>query len=269
MIEALDFLRSMPIYDHFLVLFFALFAIIGFLRGGAKIIIHSLWFIIGILLATYLYQFIASFVIFGIFTTNKQLLLFINFAVILVLFYLLKIAIYRLLAAIANLHGPCPINRFLAAVIGYGIIIVLSWYIALDVHSTTLISELIANNVVRFALTFVFMIFALLTIGYILMVMLNIKVGIDKPCPLIKALQPLDDILNAKKINTLYNSFGGVLLGLIQAFIIIILALIIINHTSLYNHTIITNAEGLLLVFKNTALDVQIILSKYLTFLNN
>lgn len=260
----LTFLQNTPVTDWVLLIAIIFFAIIGFFRGGAKIIIHSIWWILGLIIASMFYQNLANLELFTFITYNEQGLLFTNFIIILVAFMLLKLAIYKLLAIIAKIHGPCPLNKFIALVIGFGFAVVFSWYITMDISSLEIIYRIIVNDMLRIFLTFL----AIFTIVVILVMslakLLNIKVGIDRPCPLLVALQPLDGILNAKNINSTLNNIEGMIFSIIQGLVILITFIIINNHLNFID----INYNGSLQNFEEIASFIQNILSDYLLFIN-
>jgi uncharacterized membrane protein required for colicin V production len=66
----LEFLQNTPITDWFLLIFAILFALIGFFRGGAKILIHSAWVIAGFLIASGFYQNLTNLQILDTFNTK-------------------------------------------------------------------------------------------------------------------------------------------------------------------------------------------------------
>ncbi len=212
-----QFFSVLSLFDYLFLALLVFFVIRGFIIGGAKIIIHGLWLFVALVLAVALHQPLTDLLAVQNFITNASSAYFVGFMALIALVYAVKYFIYKTLEKIAVLHGPCPFNRFLAMLIGYTVIVSLSWYIALDVHSGSLLVNLLVNDVLRFTVSFVIVLAVLIAISYVLMTLLNVKVGIDRPCPLIKALQPLDDILNAKSINSFSNSAGGSVIGVLQA----------------------------------------------------
>ena len=260
----LNFLHSVTITDWVLLIIIIIFAVIGFIRGGAKIIIHNLWSIIGLILAGIFYQELSILELFDPIVADTQIVLLLNFIAIFLAFILLKLAIYKLLKTIANIHGPCPLNRFLALVIGFGLAVVISWYIAMDIDNLEILYRLVTNDFLRIFIAFITAFSLLVITTMVLSKLLNIKVGIDKPCPLLVALQPLDGFLNAKNINSKINNFEGIIFGILQGLIIIILLIIINNHTSLVEYP----PSQILSHIQVWASSIQNVLSEYLLFID-
>jgi uncharacterized membrane protein required for colicin V production len=262
--DVLEFLQNITLVDWVLFAIFVLFAIIGFIRGGAKILIHSIWLIIGFIISSIFYQDLVNLGLFNFANTDEKTTYLISFLAILLLFIILKLIIYKLLKVIAKIHGPCPLNRFIAMVIGLGFAVVFSWYITMDISSFEVIYRIITNDFMRIFLSFLMVFTLVLVLTLSIAKLLHIKVGIDRPCPLLVALQPLDGILNAKNINSSLNNFEGVIFSLLQAIIFIISLIIINNHIEFIQ----LDYTGLLEQIKNWADFIQNILSDYLLFIN-
>jgi uncharacterized membrane protein required for colicin V production len=260
----LEFLQNTPITDWFLLIFAILFALIGFFRGGAKILIHSAWVIAGFLIASGFYQNLTNLQILDTFNLNEQTTYLINFLIIFFAFILLKLVIYKLLNVIAKIHGPCPLNRFVAMVIGFGFAVVFSWYITMDISSFEVMYRIITNDFMRVFLSFLVVFTIVLILALSIAKLLHIKVGIDRPCPLLIALQPLDGILNAKNINSGLNNFEGIIFSLLQGLILIITLIITNNHIELIQ----IEYTGLFQYLYHWANLTQNVLSDYLLFIN-
>lgn len=260
----LEFIQNTPISDWVLIVALVFFAIIGFFRGGAKIIIHSIWAILGLIIASVFYDNTTYVSIFNIFNLNEKSTFFISFISIFIGFFILKLIIYKLLSVIAKIHGPCPLNKFVAMVIGFGFAVVLSWYITMDLSSFEVIYRLITNDFMRVFLSFITVFTIVLILALSLAKLLNIKVGIDRPCPLLVALQPLDGILNAKNIKSVFNNIEGIIFSLLQGCILLIVLIIVNNHFDI----IAVDYTGLLETIKEIADFTQNILSDYLLFID-
>lgn len=260
----IEFLQSIPIMNWSLLAIMIFFAILGFWRGGAKIIIHSLWWVFGAIIATLLYEPLTHLNLFTFIATDNKSLLFINFIAIFTGFMLLKLVTYNLLATIAKIHGPCPLNRFVALLVGFGFAIVLSWYIARDIASLEIAYRIITNDLLRIILMFLTIFTIIIILAMSVAKLLNIKVGIDRPCPLLVFLQPLDGILNAKNINSVFNNIEGIIFSIIQGFVLLIILIIINNHFNFIN----IEYSGFFATIKDNADFIQNVLSDYLLFIN-
>lgn len=265
--EILTFLQSAIATDWIIICLMIVFAILGFIRGGAKILIHSLWSITGIIIATLFYQDITNLNLLIFTNINEQGLLFINFLLIFFLFISLKFGIYKLLKIIANIHGPCPLNRFIAMLIGLFFAVVLSWYITMDVSNFDIVYSLITNDFMRFFSSFIVVFTFMMILVFTFTKLLHVRVGIDKPCPLLVALQPLDGILNAKNINSVWNNLEGIVFSILQGLIILILLIIINNHFELFTLNT-SNIESITYYLQEFSLETQSVLSNYLSFIN-
>jgi uncharacterized membrane protein required for colicin V production len=260
----LHFLQTTPVSDWVLFIAIIFLAIIGFFRGGAKILIHSIWAVFGIIIASIFYESLANSGIFNTLGVAEQLIFFISFIALFILFFILKLLIYKALSAIAKIHGPCPLNRFIALVIGFGFAVVLSWYITMDISSLEVVYRIITNELMRIFLSFLVIFTIVLVLALAVGKLLNVKVGIDRPCPLIVALQPLDGILNAKNINSALNNIEGMIFSILQGLVLLIIAIIINNQFAI----ITIEYQGLLAHINEIAIMVQDVLSDYLLFIN-
>lgn len=260
---------NLSIIDWALIVILFGFAIFGFVRGTAKMSVNFLWTITGVVLAGTFYQDLASLAFMHVKGASETEVLFTSFLIIFFITILFKIGLYKLLNIIANIHGPCPLNRFLALVIFYGIAAFTSWNLAESVGNITIVNDIITDDVLRFVIALIVIFSAVIIISLTLIKLLGIRVGIDRPCPLIVALQPLDDIFNARNVNHIFNNISGIFVGVAKGFVLLILLIIIINHNDyLFNLEIFQNTNGLLFYIQNIATDVQYVLSHYLTFIN-
>lgn len=243
--------------DYAIFLLLISFIIVGFKRGFALGLINFIWALSGVIFASIFYQMLSH---------NKVLWLFYerpltSFISLFLAFLLLKIGLYKVLSSIAKIHGPCPLNRFLAICIGIVIVASMSWILADNIIYIELIQRLITQAELRIIVLFMLIFGALIITGFVLIKMLNIKVGIDQPCPLLLALKPLDSILSAKSINSPLNHFFGLWLGLFKGMIVAVLIIVALNHASYLINGLVTDE------FNALAANVQTVLADYLTFI--
>lgn len=241
------------------------FAVTGFKRGAALISIHFTWALIALIIAISFYSNLAASTYLNWFGGSAPLS---SFLLILLLFFGLKILIYKVLAKVAQIHGPCPLNRFIAVAVAIGMTLGLSWLIANDLYNMDFFTYLISYQTIRFASVFVILALIIGGLSKTLVRLLNVQIGVDRPCPLLTAMQPVDRFLNAKNVHSATNSVIGIFMGLFQGWMVIIVGLIIINHyPNLATYTGFTEASFVLKTLKNSALEVQTFLSYYLSFI--
>jgi uncharacterized membrane protein required for colicin V production len=254
----LNLLGQLIWLDYVVILFIFIGAIIGLKRGFALGLINLTWLSLALIFAGSFYASLSEAHFFWLF--NQQP--FNSFLSLLALFLIIKTILYKLLSIIATIHGPCPLNRFLAFLIGVTISLSFSWILAKEVVYIDFIHQLIVHKEARLFTSFA-LIFALLTtVAFILIKLLNIKVGIDRPCPLLLALRPLDSILNAKKINHPINHFFGFFLGAFKAVVLVVILMIIFNQ---FDYTI--NIQ-ILNYLDNSVQHIQNVLADYFTFIH-
>ena len=242
--------------DYSILLLLMVFVIVGFKRGFALSLINFIWFIAATIAAAICYPELSS----GRLIWSLEGYEFTSFAVLFVAFLLLKIVLYKILASIAKIHGPCPLNRFLAAVVGIGIAFGVSWVLANNVAQIELIQRLFSYEHLRFIVSFMLIFGAIMVTTFVLIKMLNIKVGIDHPCPLLVAIKPLDSILSARNVNSRFNHFFGLWLGLLKGLIFVVLIIIALNHAHYILDGVLTNQ------LNTIATNTQAVLADYLTF---
>lgn len=242
--------------DYSIFLLLVLAAMVGFRRGFALGLINFIWIMSAFIVASIFYQLLGESG-FWLFKRHD----FISFVTLFIAFLLLKIGMYKVLASIAKIHGPCPLNRFLAISIGLSIAGGISWILANNTAHIEIVERLITNEELRI-ITSLILIFGSIIIGvFVLIKILNIKVGTDQPCPLLLALRPLDSILSAKNINSPINHFFGLWLGLFKGMIVVVLIIITLSHLDVSLQGKLTDE------FNAVAANTQNVLSDYLTFI--
>jgi hypothetical protein len=162
---------------------------------------------------------------------------------------------------ISDIHGPCPLNRLLAIFTSLSFVAVISWTLSLDFMQLDIIHRLITRLELRIIVTFLLTFGGIITMGFIIIKMFNIKVGIDRPCPLLLALRPIDSILNARNINSKINHFFGLILGVAKGLVLVILLTIAFNQAG-YNTTSIITQE-----LNEITANTKTVLADYLTFI--
>lgn len=254
--DSLNAIEQLTWSDYSFFLLLILFAVVGFRRGFALGLINFVWISAALVVAGIFYQTLSSSSIW-LFETQD----FISFIGLFILFLLLKIGLYKLLASIAKIHGPCPLNRFLAILIGLSIAGGVSWILSNNATHIELVQRLITSQDLRIIVSFILIFGAIIVVAFVLIKMLNIKVGADQPCPLLLALKPLDSILNAKNIDNPLNHFFGLWLGLFKGLIFIVFIIIALTHTDYLLNGSLTNEINAI------ASNTQTVLSDYLTFI--
>ncbi len=254
--DPLNVIEQLTWSDYSIFLLLVLFTITGLKRGFALGLINFIWIIAAFIVASVFYQMLNES---GFWLFKNQAL--ISFCVLFVAFLLLKIGLYKILASIAKIHGSCPLNRFLAIVISVAIAFGISWVLAHNIAHIELIVRLITHEEFRTIASLILIFGAIIISAFVLIKMLNIKVGTDQPCPLLLALRPLDSILSAKNINSPINHFFGLWLGLFKGAVFIVLVIVVLNHIDTSINGILTDE------FNTIATNTQTVLSDYLTFI--
>jgi uncharacterized membrane protein required for colicin V production len=255
-----DFLNTaetLSLIDYSIILFLVIMALVGLKRGFALGIINLIWITLGLVFASSFYQTLSNGNLFWLF--NQQDLN--SFIAILALFLLIKLILYKLFKSISDIHGPCPLNRFLAILTGLSIASGISWILSLEFMQLDIIHRLITNPELRIISAFLLTFGTIVTVSFVLIKMLNIKVGIDRPCPLLLALRPLDSILNARNINSGINNFFGLFLGAAKGLMLIILLIIAFNQAGYNTQSTLTQE------FYEITANTKTVLADYLTFI--
>ncbi|MBE8190069.1 MAG: CvpA family protein, partial [Candidatus Thioglobus sp.] len=190
--EFLGILEQASWSDYSILLLLILALMVGFKRGFALGLINFIWIITAIIVASMFFTKLGES---GFWLFKRHEL--ISFATVFLAVLLLKIGLYKVLAKIAKIHGPCPLNRFLAICIGLSIGAGISWILANNTAHIEIISRLITNAELRIIASFILIFGGIIISVFVLIKILNIKVGTDQPCPLLLALKPLDSILSA------------------------------------------------------------------------
>lgn len=248
--------EQLSVADYVIIFLLIVYAIHGFMRGFALGFIHFIWLGLGFVFASSFYQPLSenSFLWF---LSGYHLL---SFVLLFVMFFIGKILFYKLVHNIATIEGPCPLNRFLAIFLGLGIVLNISWVLANDLHYIGSFHSIIANEGLRVIASFLSSVIVIV-IGIIVFIkMFDIKVNINRPCPLLATLIPLEAILNAKEIESLANNIFGLLLGLLKGGIMIVLLIIVLHQYNVANGVIANS-------FNDIAANTTNILSHYLTFI--
>ncbi len=256
-VDFLNFFEQLTWNDYLIILFLLIFALIGFKRGFALGFINFAWVVAALIFSGFFYQVLSNDNIFWLFTGQPL----VSFVVLFLGFLLLKIGLYKILQIIAKIHGPCPLNRFLAIFIGMAIALGVSWVLTNDIIHIEIVSRLITHQDLLFIVTATLVFGATVITAFVLIKMLNIKVGTDQPCPLLLALKPLDSILNAKNVNSPVNHFFGLWLGLFKGLIVVVVMIVALNHSHYLINGPITDK------FNAVANNTQAVLSDYLTFI--
>lgn len=256
--DFLDLIAQLSWFDYFAVITLLVSAWVGFQRGFALTLIRLIWYIAGFIIAALSYTSLANTTWLDWLSGNVWLN---SFVLIFLVFLASKLLIYKLLEKIAALHGPCPVNRFLAIVIGIGLALGVSWLAADKVSQIEIFYQLVNNSVVRFSVVYTVTFSLILIASFVLIKMLNVKVGMDRPCPLLLALKPLDSILNAKNINSKTNHFFGLFAGALMGLIVLLLLMMMFNHLQI---TTSGHWTGDLTQMAN---NTQSVLAQYLNFI--
>lgn len=253
------FVSQLNLFDSLIILLLLVFAIMGVKRGFALMLIRFVWYLFGLIIASVCYTDLANSGTIGWLGGDDNLNAFL---LILGLFFIFKLIIYKILEKIAALHGPCPVNRFLATTVGILIAAGMSYMLAENISQIEVFYKLVKDENIRLIGVFTLVMSIVLITSFVLIKMLNIKVGIDRPCPLLLALRPLDSILNAKNINSKANHFFGLFFGLFFGFLVVILL-----HIILVNILSIQIDSYFVTYFEDIASNTQSVLSQYLTFI--
>lgn len=253
--DFLAILEQLTWSDYSIFMLLVLATMLGFKRGFALELINFIWIITAFIVASIFYPLLGEGG-FWLFKRHE----FISFSVLFIAFLFLKIAIYKALSSIAKIHGPCPLNRFLAIFIGFSIAGGISWILANNTAHIEIIERLITHEPLRIMTSLILIFGSIVIVVFVLIKILNIKVGTDQPCPLLVALKPLDSILSAKNINSPINHFFGLWLGLFKGVILVILVMVIFNQIDVSLQGYLTDKLSAI------ATNTQSVLSDYLTF---
>lgn len=255
--DFLNAVKQLTVADYLIIISWIIYAINGFRRGFALDLIHIIWLGFAFVFASSFYQPLSNND-FLWFLSDYHLL---SFILLFVLFFIFKTLLYKFLNAIANLKGPCPLNRILAILLSLGIVLNISWVLASDTNYIGSFNFIIGYEELRFVVSFLATTGVMIASIIVFVKIFNVKVDINRPCPLLASLIPLDAWLNAQGIDSVFNNIFGLLLGLFKASIMIVLLVIILHQFNLNVQGVIANN------FDNMAITTQNILSNHLTFI--
>lgn len=236
------------------------FAVNGFRRGAALVAIRLVWILLGWVVATIYYANLEAILYLDWLGQYASLG---SFLLILLLFFAVKMLLYNVFEKIANLHGPCSPKPFIVLVATVVIGLGLSSLMAYMLYDMPLLAPLSDYDSRRFF--GVFIVFSALIAGVagLLMRASNMRISLDDFCPLFVVMQPLDDWLNARRIQGKTNSIMGLFIGILQGLIVLILAVVITN----YHPESPLEGSVLLPTLQTLTIEVRSFLSDYLGFI--
>jgi len=253
------------------------FLVLGFKRGMAKELINLAFLLLAIIVAWFFYQPLATNNIVTWLLLSHQSHMAIAFGMLFIGVLLIKKSLYKLTDISSQINNPCALNKIFAYFVFLGIAATLSWYYLDIVANLGIMEIVVTSDSVRIGLSFAIT-FAIIT-GVCMSIsnMLNISIDSSKPCALsllfkkiLNTLHSLDQLLNAKNINSNSNNFGGLLVGLIKGSLaILIMVLVFQSIDSISQQHYWIEANGALRFFQDVVSNIKPALSEHLLFIVN
>lgn len=257
-------------YNLIFLSIFISFAFIGFKKGLIRELISLVFLIISIFIAWLFYKEI----------TNIALALFniepiknfysTTFLIILLLLFITKIKIYKIIIKVSCIDNPCELNNYIAKTITCSLIILISWSYVSYLNNLAIMSELINNEIIRYWLSFIVIFITISYLVKLIIKLLNITINTEQSCLLedffskfIYLLRRFNGVINTTNNISLKNKLSGIFIGFIKGFIFVLIIIVIIQNIQWINQKDFwIEAQGILKIFQDLSVKISPIISE-------